>query len=296
MKSGIIAIVGRTNVGKSTLMNRMLDEKVSIVSPVVQTTRNIIRGILTDRRGQMALLDTPGVHRAQNELGRIMNQRARQVVQGADAVLLMVDGSIAPRQEDEGWMRRLAKESTPLVIAVNKCDLARSRLADHEAVWRAARSEAAERAPAEWISLSAHTGENVAALEDRLFGLLPEGPALFPEEMLSDFPRKLNMADIVREKLVGQLSDELPHAIAVHIEQLDDSGDPWQVEAAVYVNRFSQKGIVIGHKGRLIRKVQRQAQAELSSMYETGVKLRLRVKVQENWAKNFWTLKQLGYA
>lgn len=295
LKSGIVAMVGRTNVGKSTLMNRLLDEKVSIVSPVVQTTRNVIRGILNDERGQIALLDTPGVHRAQNDLGKIMNHSARQTVRGADAVLLVLDAAEKPWQEDDGWLRRLARETTPLVIALNKTDLADDHRVDYEALWRKAVEEHARQLPAVWVTLSALTGAGIDLLTAALFDTLPEGPPLFPEDMLTDFPRKLAMADLIREKLLALLHDELPHAIAVNIEHLDDSGEPWDMDAVVYVNRHSQKGIVIGHKGRLVRKVQRQAEAELTALYEKKIRLRLRVKVQEHWVKNHWILKQLGY-
>lgn len=293
MKSGIIAIVGRTNVGKSTLMNRMLDEKVSIVSPVVQTTRHVIRGVMNDERGQIALLDTPGVHKAQNDLGRMMNQSARQTVRGADAVLLVLDAAEKPWKEDDGWLRRLARESVPLVVALNKADQKKRYEAAYETLWHQAAPDHVKRAT--WLKISALTGAGVPELTTTLFELLPEGPPLFPEDMLSDFPRKLAMADVIREKLFGLLHDELPHAVAVQIEHFDDSTDPWAIEAVIYVNRHSQKGIVIGHKGRLIRRAQRQAEAELAAVYETRVRLRLRVKVQEHWVKNHWILKQLGY-
>ncbi len=360
-KSGVVAVVGRTNAGKSTLINRLLNEKVSIVSPVAQTTRNVIRGVWNGDRGQIVLLDTPGVHRAQSELGRIMNRMARRTARGADAILLLADGSEAPRAEDEGWIRRLSKEQVPTLPVLNKSDAAENHRAEYERLWQAAR--AAQEPPPEpatrprelnprqsvrqegesgacqsaaqqdqrdgpcrlarqepeiegeatsfppptftrdarlcpgsaWLAISAKTGDGLPALTEALFAALPEGPPLFPEEMLTDFPRKLAMADIVREKLLGQLREELPHAIAAQIERLDDAAEPWEVDGIVYVSRHSQKGIVIGHKGRLIRKVQRQAEAELTAVFGHAVRLRLRVKVQERWHENFWMLKQLGY-
>jgi GTPase len=314
MKSGIVTIVGRTNVGKSSLLNRLLAEKVSIVSPVVQTTRNVVRAVLNETRGQMALLDTPGVHRARNDLGKIMNQAARQAVRGADAALLVVDESERPWPEDEGWMRRLAREGLPLVIALNKCDLTPLRRRDYETLWqRACAPSAAEGAPTDvsapppdgneppvafvpaWLEVSARTGAGLEDLVTALFESMPEGPPLFPEDLLTDFPRKLSVADVIREKLMVLVHDEIPHALAVQVEKLDDTVEPWEIEAAVLVNRHSQKGIVIGNKGRLIRKVQRQSEAELATIYEKSVRLRLRVKVQEHWAKNHWILKQLGY-
>jgi GTP-binding protein Era len=290
---GIVAIVGRANVGKSTLMNRILGEKVSIVSPVAQTTRNMIRGILTDGRGQLVLLATPGVHKAAHDLGRIMNRAARLSVEGADAVLLVVDGAAAPRAEDEGWFRKLAALGGRLAVAINKCDLGERHAAAYRESWAAATATGATVEPA-WFRISAGTGEAVNEMAGALFDMLPEGPPLFDEELLTDFPRKWNISDVIREKLFPELHDELPHAIAVRVDGIAE-GDEWTVDATLLVDRPSQKGIVIGHKGRLLRKVKRLAEAELTSIYGRPVALNLWVKVEPHWARNHFILKQLGY-
>lgn len=290
----MVAVVGRANVGKSTLLNQVLGEKVSIVSPVAQTTRNLIRSILTEPRGQLVFLDTPGMHKAESDLGKIMNRAARAAVEGVDAVLLVLDASTRPRQEDEGWMRKLAKQPPPnLVIVLNKIDQAVEE-APYRDLWASVAREDRTVEP-EWWQVSALEGTGIDALVDRLFELMPPGPLLFPEDVLTDFPRKLNMADVIREKFFARLEQELPHSLAVWIETLDDRGGTWQVNGIIYVQRAGQKGIVLGKKGRLIKWVREQAEAELSEIYEVPVKLDLWVKVEKHWDRNFWIMRNLGY-
>lgn len=295
-KAGIVSIVGRTNVGKSTLVNHLLGEKVSIVSDTVQTTRNLIRAILTEPRGQIVFLDTPGVHRAQGELGRNLNKTARAAVQGVDAVLLVLDAAARPELEDDGWFRRLAREEVPCIFALNKCDRETDRSSDYRTLWETIRSEKQSSAEPVWMPVSALKGDGMDALLDRLFETLPEGPPLFPEDILTDYPRKLNMADVIREKLFDRLHSELPHAIAVWIEEIDEQENKWVIDATVYVERHSQKGIVIGEKGRLLKWVRAQAEKELYEMYGVRISLKLWVKVEKDWRKNFWMLKKFGYA
>jgi len=295
-RSGIVALVGRANVGKSTLLNCMLGEKVSIVSRVAQTTRNLVRTMLTEARGQLVLLDTPGVHRARHELGRLMNRTARKAASAIDVAMLVLDGSSRVRQEDRGWMRRLIGTDVPCVAVLNKADLGRA----HEAGYRAAWGEAAKaldvaREPAGWHAVSGLNGRGVPALLNALFGLVPPGPLLFPEDVLTDFPRKLLIADLIREKLFGVLEQELPHAIAVWVDELEEAGQNWEVAATVCVDKSSQKGIVVGHKGRVLRRVRRAAEAEISALYEKQVRLALWVKVERHWARKHWILKRLGY-
>ena len=295
-KAGIISIVGRTNVGKSTLVNHLLGEKVSIVSDTVQTTRNLIRAILTEPRGQIVFLDTPGVHKAQGELGKHLNKAARSAVQGVDAILLVVDTSAKPQLEDDGWFRRIAREEVPCVITLNKSDLHSDRSADYKTLWQEIKEEKKSSLEPIWASVSALHGDGMAALLDTLFENTPEGPLLFPYDILTDYPRKLNMADVIREKLFFRLHSELPHAIAVWIENIDEQEKKWTVDAVIYVERHSQKGIVIGEKGRLLKWVREQAEKELYEMYGVRFKLKLWVKVEKNWRKNFWMLKKFGYA
>ncbi len=295
-KAGIVSIVGRTNVGKSTLVNHLLGEKVSIVSDTVQTTRNLIRAILTEPRGQIVFLDTPGVHKATGELGKNLNKAARSAVEGVDTILLVLDTSKKPALEDDGWFRRIAREEAPCIIALNKSDLHSDRSADYKALWQEIKAEKESTQKPGWTSVSALHGDGMAALLDTLFENTPEGPPLFPDDILTDYPRKLNMADVIREKLFFRLHSELPHAVAVWIENIDEQEKKWTVDATIYVERHSQKGIVIGEKGRLLKWVREQAEKELYEMYGVRFKLKLWVKVEKNWRKNFWMLKKFGYA
>ena len=295
-RAGIISIVGRTNVGKSTLINHLLGEKVSIVSDTVQTTRNVIRAILTEPRGQIVFLDTPGIHKAKGELGKNLNKMARAAVDGVDAVLLVLDGSHKPSLEDDGWFRRIAREQTPVIFALNKSDLHFDHTEAFQTLWKEIKEEKESSQNPIWCSVSALHGDGMGSLLNQLFEQIPEGPALFPDDILTDYPRKLNMADVIREKLFFRLRDELPHAVAVWIEEIHEDEKKWTVDATIYVERHSQKGIVIGEKGRLLKWVREQAEKELYEMYGVRFKLKLWVKVEKDWRKNFWMLKKLGYA
>lgn len=293
---GLIAVVGRASVGKSTFVNAVFEEKVSIVSDIPQTTRTLVRGILTEPRGQLVLLDTPGVHKAEYDLGRLMNRVARASVEGVDAVLLMLDASTSPRIEDDGWIRRLLRETVPVLAVLNKSDVPQGHADEYRKLWETIAAEKQSTKTAEWVEISARTRDGVDQLVSRLFKLLPPGPLLFPAEMLTDHPRKINMADIIREKYFGKLQDELPHSLAIEVETVEEKPDEWIVHGTILVERSSQKGIVIGHKGRLLRRVCESAGRELSEMYGIPVTLDLWVKVEKDWTKNFWILKRLGYA
>ena len=295
-RAGIIAIVGRTNVGKSTLLNHLLEEKVSIVSDTVQTTRNVIRAILTEERGQLVFLDTPGVHKAQGELGKNLNKAARSAVEGVDAVLLVVDASTRPELEDDGWFRRLAREEVPCIVALNKSDRKPDRSDAYTELWASIKAEKECQKEPVWLKVSALQGDGMPELLETLFASVPEGPPLFPDDILTDYPRKLNIADVVREKFFMRLEKELPHALAVWVEDIHEQENKWEIDVSVMVERHSQKGIVIGDKGRLIKWVREQAEKELYGMYGVRIKLKLWVKVEKNWRKNFWILKKLGYA
>ena len=295
-RSGLIAVVGRANVGKSTLLNQIVGEKVSIVSPVAQTTRSLIRAILTDPRGQLAFLDTPGVHKATYDLGRMMNRVARTAIEGVDAALLVVDASESPRQEDEGWIRRLTRHESPCVVALNKADRVATHADDFRKIWRDVCAEKTSSKTATWLTVSGLTGNGVDPLVSQLFEIVPEGPPLFPEDVLTDHPRKLAIADVVREKYFQLLRDELPHELAVEIDTIDEQEDRWEARGTIFVSKHSQKGIVVGNKGRLLKKVRVSSEKDLAEMYERPVSLDLWVKVEKNWNRNYFFLKRLGYA
>lgn len=292
-RSGMVAMVGCANAGKSSLMNRILEEKVSIVSPVPQTTRNQIRGIFTDGDRQLVFIDTPGLHTEYGNLGKMMNATAKKSIEGSDAILYVIDGSLKPQQKDEEWMERLSHERMPLVFAVNKKDLKGRRLLSYRALWE---KKFEQKNKPEWIETSALTGEGLDTLVDFLGGKVPKGPLLFPEEMLTDFPRKLMISDMVREQYFQVLRDEVPYNIAVWIEDVKEDGDTWMCMGTIYVKTNSHKGIVIGKKGRLLKRVKENASRELEEIYEKKVKMDLHVKVEKDWQKNFWILRRLGYA
>lgn len=294
---GIVAVVGRTNAGKSTLVNLIVGEKISVVSPVVQTTRNVVRGMLTDERGQLVLVDTPGLHKSQSALSTIMNKRARAAAEGVDLTLLVVDGAKEPQLEDDGWMRRLVKSEMPVIIFLNKSDEG-TLLPKFKKLWESIKAEKGDDGCAEpvWMVGSAKTGNGVDALVDYLFTQLPQGQMLFDENTLSDYPKKLAVADVIREKFFLSLRDELPHSIGVKVDDIVHSPDgSVVVNATVYVQRYNHKGIIIGPKGRSLRSVRRAVAKDLEEFLGTNVTVDIWIKVEKNWDQNFFLLRQMGY-
>ena len=305
-KSAMVGVVGRTNAGKSTVVNQMVGEKVSIVSPVEQTTRNTIRGIVEDPRGQLVLLDTPGLHKAVGPLGKLLNGMARASSAGVDILLVVFDAAHEPQLEDEGWMSRVARERPEKVVfALNKCDRSPFYETMFHDAWKnvdrregAAETFAARPAPLEpvWVTCCGIRKGGCDALMDALFELAEPGPALFPEDVVTDYPRKLAIADVVREKLLQRLRDEVPHEVGVAVKDLyEDRKRGWDVAVTIYVNRPSQKGIVIGPRGSLLKAVRQSAEPELSDMFGVKVRLELWVKVEPNWMKNGRLLAEMGY-
>ena len=279
------------------MLNTIVGEKVSIVSPVAQTTRSLIRAILTEPRGQLAFLDTPGVHKASYDLGRMMNRVARAAIEGVDAILLVVDASASPREEDEGWIRRLAQ---PRVAVRRRAEQSRQvRGLTPMTSGKFGRMSARKKRPRKPRRGGRFRALPVTAsivLVSHLFEIVPEGPQLFPEDILTDHPRKLAIADVVREKYFQLLRDELPHELAVEIDTIDEKEDRWEARGTIFVGKHSQKGIVIGNKGRLLKKVRESAEKDLAEMYGRPVSLELWVKEEKNWNRNYFFLKRLGYA
>ncbi len=297
-KSAMVGVVGRTNAGKSTVVNQMVGEKVSIVSPVEQTTRNTIRGIVEDTRGQLVLLDTPGLHKAVGPLGKLLNGMARATSAGVDILLVVFDAAHEPQLEDEGWMRRVVKEHPEKVVfALNKCDRSPFYETMFRDLWKevASESQTTNHQP-RWVTCCGIHKGGCDALLDVLYDLAAPGPALFPEDVVTDYPRKLAIADVVREKLIQRLRDEVPHEVGVAVKDLhEDRKRGWDVAVTIYVNRPSQKGIVIGPRGSLLKAVRLSAEPELSDMFGVKVRLELWVKVEPNWMKNNRLLAEMGY-
>ncbi|MDD2455729.1 MAG: GTPase Era [Kiritimatiellae bacterium] len=293
----VVGIVGRTNSGKSTLLNRIVGEKVSIVSPVAQTTRNTVRGILTEPRGQLVFIDTPGLHKSESALGTLMNRMARQASAGVDILTVVFDGGERPHLEDDGWMRRALYAEQPVIFVLNKNDCNPFYEAAFKDMWAAIQDEKQITREVSWIKTSAIKASGTAELMQQLFALAKPSPDyLFPDDVVTDYPRKLAIADVIREKFLARLREEVPHEMGVKVDHIDESPDKWIVQATVYVNRPSQKGIVIGPKGRTLKYVRHCAEPELSEIFGVKVSLELWVKIEKAWMKNFWLLQQMGYA
>ena len=302
-RSAMVGVVGRTNAGKSTIVNRLVGEKVSIVSPVEQTTRNTIRGIVADARGQLVLLDTPGLHKAVGPLGRLLNGMARASSAGTDILCVVFDAAHEPQLEDEGWMARVAKECPEkCVFALNKCDRAPFYETMFRDLWKdvsarpvKGRDASAPVVAPVWVKTCGTRPGGCDALLDALYDLAEPGPALFPDDIVTDYPRKLAIADVVREKLIQRLHDEVPHEVGVLVDDLDERDGRWNVAVTIYVNRPSQKGIVIGQRGCNLKAVRMSAGPELSDMFGVKVNVELWVKVEPNWMKNNRLLAEMGY-
>ena len=302
-KVAIVGIVGRTNAGKSTLVNQLVGEKVSIVSPVEQTTRNTVRGIVADPRGQLVLLDTPGLHKAVGTLGTLLNRMARRSAAGTDITCIVFDASQEPQLEDVGWMQRVAKETPEKVLFVlNKADRKPFFRRMFEDAWKETLANrpvtvSPQGAAAEpvWVECSALSGEGAKPVMDALFAFAEEGEPLFPDDVVTDYPRKLAIADVIREKFLAKLHQELPHELGVFVKDISESKGRWEVSADVLVNRPSQKPIVIGRSAQTIKFARKNAEKEISEMFGVKVSLELWVRVEPNWMKNSKLLSDMGY-
>lgn len=300
-KVAVVGVVGRTNAGKSTLVNALVGEKVSIVSPVEQTTRNTIRGIVSDRRGQLVLLDTPGLHKAVGTLGTLLNRMARRSAAGVDVTCVVFDAAQEPQLEDVGWMRRVAKERPGKVLFVlNKADKSPFFEQMYHDAWREA-AEAGEdgdgalAASPVWVKATATAEGGAAAVLDALFDFAEEGERLFDDDIVTDYPRKLTIADAIREKFLSLLHEELPHELGVVVRSVKDEGSRWRAEAEVLVNRPSQKPIVVGKAASVVKRARKGAERELKEIFGLPVSLELWVRVEPGWMKNPKLLAEMGY-
>ena len=295
-KVAVVGIVGRTNAGKSTLVNRLVGEKVSIVSPVEQTTRNTVRGIVADPRGQLVLLDTPGLHKAVGRLGTLLNRMARRSAAGVDVLCVVFDAAQEPQLEDVGWLQRVAKERPAKVVFVlNKADRAPFFETMYRDAWAAARGEEGTDCEPVWVKAIATTEGGAKAVLDALFGLAEEGEMLFDADIVTDYPRKLTIADAIREKYLARLHQELPHELGVCVKKIKEGPDRWDVPVDVLVNRASQKPIVIGRGAETIKYVRRCAERELKDVFGVKIALEMWVRVEPNWMKNERLLTEMGY-
>lgn len=289
-KSGLVAIVGAPNAGKSTLLNRMLGQKISITSKKPQTTRNRILGIVDRPKAQLVLLDTPGVHRASKPLNVRIVDVALSVLGDVDLVLVLVDAA-APRTDAETYLiEKISGQKTKAVLALNKIDLmAKSELLGLIARWSEAhRFEAV-------VPISAIQGTQVDALLNAMVEALPSGPPLYPAGMLTDMPERFIAGEIIREKAIRLTGQEIPYSVAVTVESFQEGGKLVKIEATIHVERQSQKGMIIGKGGRKLKQIGETARAEIERMVGGRVFLKLFVRVQKNWSKDTKALQRFGY-
>ena len=291
-KSGYVAIIGRPNVGKSTLINRVLGQKLCITSRRPQTTRHRILGIKTSNDSQLIYVDTPGLHlddkRAMN---RYMNRAAASSINDVDVILFVVDG-MNWTDEDERVLERLKEDAkVPVILVVNKMD----KLEDKEVMLPHIEQLANKFDFSNVLPISARKGMNIEQLETEITKLMPEGELIFPEDQFTDRSSRFLAAELVREQLFRHLGQELPYSITVEIEQFDDEEKLYRIGAVIYVERDGQKSIVIGKKGELLKSVGKGARIEMQNLFGRKVFLRLWVKVREGWGDNERMLKNLGY-
>jgi len=291
-RSGYVAIIGRPNVGKSTLINRVLGQKLCITSRRPQTTRHRILGIKTDDDSQLIYVDTPGLHIDDKKaMNRYMNRAAASSIDDVDVILFVVDG-MNWTDEDEKVLERLkVSAKAPVILVINKMD----KLADKEVMLPHIQKLSAQFDYANVFPISARKGMNLDELEKQIKQLMPEGELIFPEDQITDRSSRFLAAELVREQLFRHLGQELPYSITVEIEQFDDEKDLYRIGAVIYVERDGQKAIVIGKKGDLLKSVGKDARIEMQSLFGHKVFLRLWVKVREGWGDNERMLKNLGY-
>ena len=296
MRSGFIGIIGRPNVGKSTLLNRILGEKIAITSAKPQTTRNRITGIYTDmaadegRGVQMVFLDTPGIHKPKNKLGSAINETAVNTYKGVDVILLLADGSKEMSRGDHYLLEMLKESDTPKLLAINKMDLMKPE--DYLKLYNSYMETSLFD---DVYGVSALKGTGVPELLDRLKEYMPEGPMFFPEDMVTSDPERFLVSEIIREKLLTYLDQEVPHGVFVEIESFKEEEDLTSISAVIYCEKKSHKSIIIGKGGRKLKGIGKSARMEIQELLGTKVYLELWVKVKENWRDSDRMIRNLGY-
>ncbi|EGQ1684340.1 GTPase Era [Staphylococcus pseudintermedius] len=290
-KSGFVTIIGRPNVGKSTFVNRVIGHKIAIMSDKAQTTRNKIQGVMTQQDAQIVFLDTPGIHKPKHKLGDYMMKVAKNTLSEIDAVMFMVNVNEEIGRGDEYIMEMLKTVKTPVFLVLNKIDLVHP-----DALMPRIEQYQRYMDFAEIIPISALEGHNVDHFINVLKSYLPEGPQYYPDGQISDHPEQFVVSELIREKILQTTSEEIPHAIGVNVKRMtQESEDRVHIEAVIYVERDSQKGIVIGKGGKKLKEVGKRARLDIEHLLGSKVYLDLWVKVQKDWRNKSSFIKQMGY-
>ncbi|MEG0963634.1 MAG: GTPase Era [Lachnospiraceae bacterium] len=292
-KSGFVTLIGRPNVGKSTLMNRLIGQKIAITSNKPQTTRNRIQTVFTEEgKGQIVFLDTPGIHKAKNKLGEYMVNAAERTLNEVDVILWLVEPSNFIGAGERHILEKLKKVNTPVILIINKTDMVK-----REEVLAYIDTYRKEYDFSEIVPLSALRGENTEILIDLIFKYLPYGPMFYDEDTVTDQPERQLVAEIIREKALHALDEEIPHGIAVTIERMKErkEGGMIDIDATIICERDSHKGIIIGKGGSMLKKIGTNARFEIEHLLEHKVNLKLWVKVKKDWQDSDFLLKNFGY-
>ena len=292
-KSGFVTIIGRPNVGKSTLMNHLIGQKIAITSNKPQTTRNRIQTVYTDmERGQIIFLDTPGIHQAKNKLGEYMVNVAEKTLSEVDLILYLVEPNSFVVAGEQHIIKQLEKTKTPVILIINKADTV-----DQEKMFQAIDTYRKLYDFAEIIPTSALRGNNLDDVIDSIFKYLPYGPQFYDEDTITDQPERAICAEIIREKALHALKDEIPHGIAVAIDQMKDrpNGKIIDIDATIVCEKDSHKGIIIGKQGAMLKKIGTNARYEMERLLDANVNLKLWVKVKKDWRDSDFLIKNFGY-
>ena len=292
MKSGFTAIIGRPNVGKSTLLNCILGQKIVITTDKAQTTRKRIKGIYTTEKGQIVFVDTPGVHKPLNKLGEFLLDEAKVAVPDADVILFLVDGSEPAGKGDRWIAQNILETETPVIIVMNKVDKLKKpekveeNLLSYKTLFN-------KNLPV--VRVSAKTGRNIDTLISEIYKKLPQGELLYPEDVVTEETMRSVTEEIVREKILLNTSDEIPHSVAVKVEQYQEEDEIDRIRATIFCETKSQKGILIGKNGSMLKKIGMEARQDLEKIVDKKVFLGLEVKVEKDWRKKESSLKNFGY-
>ncbi|TBR61992.1 GTPase Era [Westiellopsis prolifica IICB1] len=290
-KSGFIGIVGRPNVGKSTLMNQLVGQKIAITSPVAQTTRNRLRGILTTKEAQLIFVDTPGIHKPHHQLGEVLVQNAKIAIESVDVVLFVVDGTTICGAGDRYIADLLSRSSTPVILGLNKVD---QQTADSLNIDESY-TQLANGYQWQTVKFSAKTGTGLGELQQLLIQNVEPGPYYYPPDLVTDQPERFIMGELIREQILLLTREEIPHSVAISIDKVEETTNVTRVLATIHVERDSQKGILIGKGGSMLKAVGSDAREQIQKLIAGKVYLELFVKVQPKWRQSRIRLAELGY-